>query len=261
MSFGYSLTNWNGVGNSARYIGLKNYSRLFSDGTLVNLIKNTLFYALFTVVVDNVVALIVALILERPSKLTGFFRTVFYLPTLYSSIVIGYVWSFVYMPQNGFLSQILRAVGLGDPNLLGNANSSLFAAAFVDSWKSIGIYSMIYLAGLKNVSHELLEAGRIDGCNWWKLIFYVKLPLIAPSVTINVILGLINGMKSFDYIYLLTSGGPGSASRTIMFGVYQTAFGENLFGRASAIAVVAFLMIFALTAVMLRVLKSREVEA
>jgi ABC-type sugar transport system permease subunit len=261
MSFGYSLTNWNGVGNSARYIGLRNYSRLLSDGTLVNLIKNTLLYALFTIVVDNVVALTVALILERPSKLTGLFRTVFYLPTLYSSIVIGYVWSFVYMPQNGFLAQILRAVGLGDPNLLGNANTSLFAAAFVDSWKSIGIYSMIYLAGLKNVSHELLEAGRIDGCNWRRLIFYVKLPLIAPSVTINVILGLINGMKSFDYIYLLTSGGPGSASRTIMFGVYQTAFGENLFGRASAIAVVAFLMIFALTAVMLRVLKAREVEA
>jgi ABC-type sugar transport system permease subunit len=82
LSFGYSLTNWNGVGNSARYIGLKNYSRLFSDGSLVNLIKNTLLYALFTIILDNVIGLIVALILDRPSKLTRFFRTVFYLSTL-----------------------------------------------------------------------------------------------------------------------------------------------------------------------------------
>lgn len=261
MSFGYSLTNWNGVGGNPRFIGLKNYAYLFSDGSLLNLVKNTLIYACFTIVYGNIVALAAALALDRSSKLTGFFRTAFYLPTLYSSIVVGFVWGFVYMPNYGFLAKALAPVGLGDINLLGGSGSSLLAVAFVDSWKGIGMYTLIYLAGLKNVSSELIESGQIDGCKWRHIVFNIKLPLIAPSVTINLVLGLISGMKAFDYIYLLTSGGPGSSSRTIMFGVYQTAFGENLFGKASAIAVMAFLLIFALTAFAVRLLQAREVEA
>lgn len=261
MSFGYSLTSWNGVGNNPRFIGLKNYAYLFADGSLLNLVKNTLVYALFTIVNGNIVALAAAIALDRSSKLTGAFRTAFYLPTLYSSIVIGFVWGFVYMPKYGFLARILGSVGLGDPNLLGNSGTSLLASAFVDSWKAIGMYAMIYLAGLKNVSGELIESAYIDGCRPAQMLFGIKLPLIAPSITINLVLGLINGMKSFDYIYLLTSGGPGSSSRTIMFGVYQTAFGENLFGKASAIAVVAFILIFTLTIFCVRFLRKREIEA
>jgi raffinose/stachyose/melibiose transport system permease protein len=261
MSFGYSLTNWSGVGNNPRFIGLKNYEYLLADGTLLNLVKNTLVYALFTIVYGNIVSLVAALALDRASKLTGVYRTAFYLPTLYSSIVVGFVWGFVYMPNYGFLAKILAAIGIGDPNLLGNSSSSLIAVAFVDSWKAIGMYAMIYLAGLKNVPEDLIESGLIDGCKWRHLVFNIKLPLIAPSITINVVLGLINGMKSFDYVYLLTSGGPGSSSRTIMFGVYQTAFGENLFGKAAAIAVVAFLLIFTLTIFIVHFLRAREVEA
>jgi ABC-type sugar transport system permease subunit len=263
MSFHYSLTNWNGVGANVKFIGFNNFANLLTDGTLVNIIKNTFIYALFCIIYGNLVAIAIALILDEKLKLVGFYRTAFYLPTLFSSIVIGFVWNYVYMPNYGFITKILELVGASnwEPNLLGNPHTSLLAVAFVDCWKMIGTYTIIYIAGLKNVSGELLEAGLIDGCNWWNMIRHIKLPLMAPAITINLILGLINGMKAFDYIYLLTGGGPGAASQTIMLSVYQTAFGDNLFGKAAAIAVVAFLIIFVLTAVFMMYLRRREVEA
>lgn len=263
MTFGFSITNWSGVGNNLKLIGWKNFEFLIADGTLSNILKNTFLYAIFTILYGNLVAIAIALILDEKLKLVGFYRTAFYLPTLYSSIVVGFVWSYVYMPNYGFIAKLLEMMGIHnlDPNLLGNPHSALWAVAFVECWKTIGTYAIIYIAGLKNVSGELLEAGLIDGCNWWNMIRRIKLPLLAPAITINLVLGLINGMKAFDYIYLLTGGGPGVASQTLMFSVYQTAFGENLFGKAAAIAVIAFLLIFILTAVLVVYLRSKEVEA
>ncbi|TCL61992.1 carbohydrate ABC transporter membrane protein 1 (CUT1 family) [Hydrogenispora ethanolica] len=263
MTFGYSVTNWNGIGNHLKFIGLKNFEFLTADGTLSNILKNTFLYAAFSIAYGNLVAIAIALILDEKLKWVGFYRTAFYLPTLYSSIVIGFVWGYVYMPNYGFIAKLLELAGLHnmDPNFLGNPHTSLLAVAFVESWKTIGTYAIIYIAGLKNVSAELLEAGLIDGCNWWNMVCRIKLPLMAPAITINLVLGLINGMKAFDYIYLLTGGGPGGASQTLMFSVYQTAFGDNLFGKAAAIAVVAFLLIFVLTALFVTYLRRKEVAA
>jgi ABC-type sugar transport system permease subunit len=130
----------------------------------------------------------------------------------------------------------------------------------VEIWKSSGGTIIIYLAGLQTIPYEIEEAARIDGCNRWQLFWQVRFPLLSTAITINLVLSVIFGLKAFDYMYLMTKGGPARATSTLMFTVYNTAFVENLFGKASALGVIAFLVILIATAFTLKFLRSREVE-
>lgn len=260
--FYYSVTNFNGINYDYDFVGIKNYVRLFENGTLTNSIKNTLVYTFIMVVCSNAIGLTIAMLLNVRLHAKGFFRTCAYFPALFSAIVIGFIWSYVYMPNNGMIAGIINAFGGNGAafNPLGNYKTALFAIAIVEVWKAFGTTMIIYLAGLQTVDESLLEAGRIDGCTEWQLISKVKLPLISSTITINVILNVIGGLKAFDYAFIMTNGGPGKSTKTLMFQIYEIAFTDQRMGRAGAFSVVSFLVIIAITVFMLYFLNKREVE-
>ncbi len=260
--FYYSITNFNGINYDYEFVGLKNYAKVLSNGTLSNSLKNTMIYAVFTVVLSNVIGMAVAMALNTRIRFKGLFRTCAYFPALFSAIVVGFIWSYVYMPGAGMIGNLLTLIGLDGSafNPLGNYRTALYAIAIVEIWKGFGTTMIIYLAGLQTVDESLLEAGRIDGCTEWQLIRKIKLPLISATVTINVILSVIAGLKAFDYSFIMTNGGPGKSTKTLMFQVYETAFTDMKMGRASAFSVMAFAFIIIITVLMLFYLNKREVE-
>ena len=261
MSFFFCFTNWSGMGEY-KFIGLNNFKYLLKDGTMFNSMKNTVIYAVFVVTYGNIQALTLALILNKKLKAKGFFRTVFYLPALFSTIVVAFLWSYVYAPYYGMISEIFNKLGLDVvPNLLGQKGTSLLASAFVETWKTSGTMTIIYLAGLQNISEEVIESAKIDGCTGWQAIRFVKIPMLSNTITINVMLGLIGGFKSFDYVFALTGGGPGNSSSTLMYSIYKMAFVESQFGKAEALAAVAFLFILMISVIVLRIMKRKELEA
>lgn len=261
MSFFYGVTNWSGMGDY-KFIGLNNFKYLLKDGTMFNSMKNTVIYAVFVVTYGNIQALTLALILNKKLKAKGFFRTVFYLPALFSTIVVAFLWSYVYAPYYGMISEIFDKLGISVvPNLLGQKETSLLASAFVETWKTSGTMTIIYLAGLQNISEEVIESAKIDGCTGWQAIRFVKIPMLSNTITINVMLGLIGGFKSFDYVFALTGGGPGSSSSTLMYSIYKMAFVESQFGKAEALAAVAFVFILIISVIVLKIMKRKELEA
>lgn len=260
--FHYSITDYNGYAEAYKYVGMKNFTDLAKEGVLVSSISNTLIYTLLVVVLGNIISLVLAFVLNMKIRGKGFYRSIAYIPTLFSAIVVGFIWSYIYAPDNGLLATFFKMIGLNGENLnlLGKASSALYSIVIVDIWKNIGTTTIIYLAGLQTVPNELIEAGKIDGCNGWQLTRFVRLPLLAASITINVALTIINGLKAFDYPFIMTNGGPGKATNTIIFKLYKYAFNEQQFGKASALGVVAFVIIVFITTVCVIQMNKREVS-
>jgi raffinose/stachyose/melibiose transport system permease protein len=260
--FYYSFTNFNGIDMNYKYVGFSNYLRILNDGTMGNSIRNTLIYTLFVVIITNLLSMAVALLLNEKIFAKGFFRTAIFLPALFSAIVVGFIWSYIYMPQNGLVAQLITNMG-GDGagfNILGNYKTALYGIAAVEIWKSFGTTMIIYLAGLQTVDESLIEAAEIDGCTKPQTTRYIKLPLISATITINVVLSVIGGLKAFDYAFIMTNGGPGRSTNTLMFSVYRLAFNEQMMGRSSALSVVAFFCITLVTILLLIYMNKREVE-
>jgi ABC-type sugar transport system permease subunit len=261
--FFYSVTNFNGINyNTYRFVGFNNYLRLLKEGTMINSIKNTLEYTLIIVVLCNLLGLVMAMLLNLKIKGKTFFRTATYIPALFSAIVIGYIWSYVYMPESGLIASLMDIVGLDSSklNILGNFKTALFGISIVDVWKNVGTTMIIYLAGLQTVDESLLEAGRIDGCSEWGIIRKIKIPLISATITINVVLTVISGLKAFDYAFIMTNGGPGKSTNTLMYTIYKIAFTDQMMGKASAFSVVSFIVIIVITISMLIFMNKKEVE-
>ena len=260
--FYYSVTNFNGINYNYDFVGFKNYIKIFENGTLLNSIKSTLIYTVIMVLASNLIGLALAMLLNMKIRAKGFFRTCAYFPALFSAIVVGFIWSYVYMPESGMIASLMNMIGLdgGSFNPLGDFKVALYAIALVEVWKGFGTTMIIYLAGLQTVDESLIEAGRIDGCSEWQLIRKVKVPLISSTITINVILNVIAGLKAFDYSFIMTNGGPGKATKTLMYQIYEIAFTDQKMGRAGAFSVVSFIVIIAITAFMLYFMNKREVE-
>jgi ABC-type sugar transport systems, permease components len=260
--FGYSVTDFNGVNTNYNFVGFQNFQTIFKEGTLPTAVKNTLLYTVFMAVISNVLALLLSFVLNAKIRLRGFYRSAAYLPTLFSAIVVGFIWTYVYMPDSGLIASIMKLIGLDGSNfnVLGNYNTALFGIAIVEIWKTIGTSIIIYLAGLQGVDETLLEAGRIDGGNEWQIIRNIQIPLLSPSITINVVLSVINGLKAFDYSFIMTNGGPGKSTNTLMYVIYKMAFIEQTFGKAASFSVVSFFIIIIITAFMVFYMNKREVE-
>ncbi|MFC4306854.1 carbohydrate ABC transporter permease [Cohnella boryungensis] len=261
--FQYSFSDYNGFVQSFNYIGFDNFAYIFKDGVAGTSLSNTLVYTFVFVVFSNLIALGLAFLLNMKIRATGLYRTAAYVPTLFSAIVVGFIWSYVYMPDSGLIATLLSWFGMDGAslNLLGSYNSALYAISAVDVWKHIGTSTVIFLAGLQTVPVDLEEAGRMDGASSWQVTRFIRLPLLATSVTINVTLSLINGLKAFDYSFIMTNGGPGRATSTLLFEIFRMAFREMQYGKASALAVVSFVVIIAITIFFVLKLNKREVSA
>ncbi len=259
-SFYFSLTKWDGINPELKFIGLANFQKLMGDRHFWTALRNTFRYAILVTVIQNVLGLILALAVT--SKVYRGFRVLFLVPPLLSSIAIGSIWSYMYAP-NGAVNSLLTLAGLEGlaQDWLGNPRLALYSLVVANIWKWTGMAMIIYLAGIQAIPKTIHEAASIDGVDVWQRFRHVTFPLIAPAFTINVVLSMIGSLKVFDIIYIMTQGGPGRATESITTYIFSRAFEANKFGYGTAIAVVMFAIILALSLIQLHFLTRREVRA
>ena len=259
-SFYYSMTNWNGFTKSMDFIGLSNYVHLLSDPIFKKALRNTSIFALLIVIFQNGLAVPLALALDSKIKTKTLLKVIFFAPAIFSPLVVGYTWLYIYEPQ-GLLNEILRTIGLGDWTQiwLGDPKFALYAIVMIVLWQYVGYSMIIFLANLQTIPHDLYEAADIDGAGRWRKFRFITFPLLAPSITINVVLASIGSLKAFDIIYVTTKGGPFHATETITTLLFTTAFKKDSFGYGTAIGVVMFLLIFLLSVLQITLLRRREV--
>lgn len=255
----YSFTSWDGV-NKGVFIGLDNYSRLFSDPDYYNGIKNTLVFCFFSVIIGNTCAILLALLLNRKMPGRGALRTIFYMPVVMSLMVVSLIWSII-LNYDGAFNFLLNAIGLSDSitDWLGDYKTSIWAMNIILQWLSIGSGVVYYLAGLNSIPDEIYEASDIDGAKGWIRFTRITLPLLMPAITIVTFLALAGSLKLFDLPYILTGGG-GGATTTMAMHVYTSAFVSNNFGYATAAGIVLFVFVCIVSLFQVTFTRKREVE-
>jgi raffinose/stachyose/melibiose transport system permease protein len=241
----YSLYNWNGLGPLQKFLALQNYQTLFRDPVFLGAIIHNLIIAVLSLVIQLPLALLLALLGQR---LPGarFFRLVFFLPFVLSDAVTGLIWTFVYDPSIGLLSDIIKLFNPSavPPALLADTHIVLYAIFVVILWKYFGFHFVLYVAGLQNIPAELPEAARTDGANRWQVARYVTLPLLGSTIRLSALLSILGSLQFFDVIYVMTSGGPVYASETMA--TYLVHKGSQSFqlGYGSAVGTAIFLICF-----------------
>lgn len=258
----YSFTSWDGISTDIKFIGLANYKEIFTSARFGNALKNTAILTVFISLFENSIALILALIVDNVRWGKNFFRSAFYIPVLISGIVAGFIWKIMYNYNFGTLNSMLQSIGLGEfkQDWLGNASLTLPMIGIVLIWKGAGYYMIIYLASLQGVPVELIEAAEIDGASAWQRFKSITVPLISGAFTINFTLSLIKGLKVFDEINVMTDGGPGFTSETLVYLLYKVGFNEGRQGFGTAVGIMLLFIIVILNGIQQKFLKSREVQ-
>ena len=243
----FSLFEWRGFGAST-FVGLQNYVDLAGDAAFRAAIGNALVLIVFYAVIPLVVGLVLAAILRRGQvRGMGFFRTVIFLPQVIALVVVAVAWRQIYSPV-GPLNQVLEAVGLGGltRGWLGDPGTALASVGFIGTWVEMGLVMLLMLSGMSRIPAELFEAARLDGAGPVKEFFAITLPAVRGEITVALVLTIIAALKTFDLVYMTTSGGPGNSTTVPSYEVYFRAFDLREVGSASAVAIVLTLLIFAI---------------
>lgn len=261
-SFYYSLTSWDGISPDIKFIGLANYREIFTSDRFRNALGNTVVLTVFISIFENAFALGLALLVDNVRWGKNFFRSAFYIPVLISGIVSGFIWKIMYNYNFGTFNAVLGNLGLDSwkQDWLGNSALTLLMIGIVMIWKGAGYYMIIYLASLQSVSVDLIEAAQIDGASPWQRFKSITVPLISGAFTINFTLSLINGLKVFDQINVMTDGGPGFTSETLVYLLYKVGFNEGRQGFGTAVGVMLLFIIIVLNTIQQKFLRSREVQ-
>lgn len=256
----YSFTRWNGSGKP-EFIGWDNYVNLFSDPHMTDGMKNSLKMVVFGIVVQNPLALLVAVLINKKFRTGAFIRTAMYFPVIISLVVASVVWGQL-LQFDGFFNEILNKLGLESwtEDWLGTLKTSFPTIILLTQWQAIGFCAVIYLAGLQSIPPDMYEAAELEGARGFALFRNITLPMLMPTVTIVVFLSVVGALKLFDLPYILTNGGPGTSSYTLFLAVYNAAFRESNYGYATAGGIFLALCIIAVTIVQLSITRTREVE-
>ncbi len=256
-SFYYSFTNWNGFNPNYNFVGLANFSKVFTSRLFTNATINTLIWMVAALILPTLLGLMLALLLDTSIAGANLFKSIFYLPICLSAVVVGQIWVWIFQPDWGLLNQFINAFRL-DPietAWLSNKDTALYAVIAAWSWQQTGLSMVIYLAGLTGISPDLTEAASIEGATKWQQIRHVVLPLLMPSTIVVVALSVINSLKGFDILYIMTKGGPFNSSDTLAMYMYNESFKKYNMGYGSAISVVLFLLTLSIIFVYFRQLK------
>ncbi len=241
-------------------MGFYNFYKVFKDPLFANAIKNTLIWTISAIVLPTLFGLFLALMLDTNIKGSNIYKSIFYLPICLSPIVVGQIWIWIYQPTWGLLNTSLVNLGLDDWTLawLANPKTSLFAVIIAWSWQQTGLSMVIYLSGLTTIPEDMLEAAEIDGAGKLKKIWYIIIPLLKSSTVVVVALSVINSLKGFDIVYIMTGGGPFHSSDTLAMFMYNESFKKYLMGYGSAISVVLFIITMIIIVFYFRQLKSLD---
>ena len=260
MNIFLSFTDWNGYSSSLSFVGLANYAKFFTYEPMTSAIVNSFVFTISVTILGLITQLGMALVLYRGIRGVGFFKTVFYLPLLFSWVIQSVIWSSI-LRFNGLLNTLLESIGLEVliRDWLGEIGTSMAAVIFVNTWAGFGYGLIIFLAGLMSIPREIEEAAQIDGASGFRGFRHVTLPLIMYSVTIDLFLG-IRTLSTFDLIFIMTRGGPRGSTRTVALAIYEEAFRFDRVGFAAASAILLTCIIGVLAFLQVRTTRRLEVQ-
>jgi raffinose/stachyose/melibiose transport system permease protein len=254
-----SFTNWDGYSQEFSWIGLENYKRMFEDSRIHTVVVNTLIYGIGSTLFQNIVGLGYALLLNLRIRTRTVTRTIIYLPVIISPLIMGYIWYFFFQFQGGALNDIVLLFQDQPVNLLASTTLNVWLITLVNTYQYLGISMVIYLAGLQAIPRDYYEAASIDGASALARFKHVTFPLLAPAVTVAVVMNLIGGLKLFDVIVAMTNGGPGYASASLSTMMYQLYFARQDAGLAAGLGNLMFLLITLVSITTLFYLRRREI--
>ncbi|WP_292697553.1 sugar ABC transporter permease [Microbacterium sp. 69-10] len=242
-----ALTNWDGYSAQRSFVGLDNFARIFTDENFATALRNTFIFGVGSTLIQQVLGLLFAVLLDRKFRGRGFARAVIYLPVLVSPVVMGTMYYLVFRYHQGALNDILGVLGIAQVSWLSDVNVAVAVIVLINSVQFMGVSMLIYLSGLQGIPAEIKEAASLDGATGWRQFFAITVPQLTPAFAASVVLNLIGGLKLYDIIQVLTGGGPGYATNSLSTLIGRTYFGNQAAGYAAAQGIVLFLIIVVCT--------------
>jgi raffinose/stachyose/melibiose transport system permease protein len=260
LNFFYAFTDWSPYKEVVNFRGLRNFIELTADKTIWRDLYTTIKFSIFVTIIQNFIALSLALSLERSTKFNTVMRNIFFIPVLFSVLATGYLFQAL-LTKRGTINEIIQILTNSDIAILflGHQTWTLLVLAIVNSWKFYGICMLVYMAGLKLIPGELIEAAKVEGASVWKIITKIKLPLIGPSFTFSLVITFIGCFSAFELPMIMTNGGPARSTEVLNLFIFRN-FGMGRWGYATAIGLVLFLFICLFAFPMIIGLRKREVE-
>jgi multiple sugar transport system permease protein/raffinose/stachyose/melibiose transport system permease protein len=258
FNFVYAFTDWSSFKSSINPVGTANFRELASNGTLLRALRITIEYAVLVAIFQNVFGQLLAVLLERDTLINRIVRTCFLIPVLMSALAVGYIFQALLKPDGG-VNAIIGAVTRHDFTYgwLADPTWTIVTVSVIHAWKWMGLSMLIYLAGLKTIPTDIIEAGRIDGASRWAMFWKIRFPLLAPAITFNVSTALLGSMNGFDIVQATTGGGPARTTEILNVFIYRT-FGQGLFAQATTMSLVLFLVIVLMAFPVIGLLRKRE---
>lgn len=257
--FYYALTTWSAKSVDYKFVGLKQIADVLSNPVTLTALKNSFIFAFFTMLIENIVGLALAMALNEKLKTRTALRAIYFAPAILSVVACGLTFKGLMHPDNGIFNSFLNAIGL---NCLTNGwytdkTMAIYSAVIMDVWRAMGITMAIYLAGLQSISKDYYEAATLDGAHGWGMFTKITLPLISNTITVNVVLTTIGGLRIFDGIYYFTNGGPGNSSQVMQTMAYMY-MGKGVWGYSSAVSVVLTVIVIAVSVPMLVIMRKND---
>ncbi len=255
FSFVLSFAKWDGF-NAMQFVGFDNFAAIFKDRVFKAALSHTVVYTVFTVALSMAVALALAVLLNRKIRGVNFFRSAVFFPYVASIVAVGAVWNAMFMKNDGPINAFLQLIGISNPpGWFASVDWAMPAVIIVSVWKNMGYFMIIYLAALQDIPYSLYEASEIDGASKWKQFWRITFPMLTPSHFFVFMMLTINSFKVFDLIYVLTDGGPGTATKVLANYIYDQSFVSWNYGNASAASMILFLIVGTITILQFRVEK------
>jgi len=247
IAFYISLFQWDLL-SEMKFVGLTNYFNLLSSPDFYNTLGNTLYFVSIKLFLDFVLSFFIAVLLNQKIRGLSFYRTLFFTPVVTSMVAVSVVWMWLYDPFYGLFNYILGLFNINPVGWLNNPDWAMFSIILVAVWKGLGYNIVIFLAGLQNIPKSFYEAAAIDGANARQKFRHITIPLLSPTIYFVLIIGIINCFKVFTPVHVMTpDGGPLKSTSVMVFRIYKLAFDKFYFGEASALSVILFLLILAIT--------------
>lgn len=260
FSIGLSLTDWNGY-SSPDFIGLQNFIKFFEDDRAMDAVKNSVFFALLSVPLLNVLGLSYALILDRNFKGVNFVKAVVYIPAVISPLIMGYIWMFVLQDNHGAIYAVFEVFGNADAyiNFLGDPDMAMYIIIVVNAFQFVGLTMTIYAAGLQGIPQDLYESSSVDGATKFQQFRNITIPMLGPSIVINVITNIIGSLAIFDLVVSLTGGGPGFATETISLYIFRQSYGGQS-GYAASVSLIMFVLVLIPVLISLKLMRKSRLH-
>jgi raffinose/stachyose/melibiose transport system permease protein len=246
-SFFYGFYDWNGLSRPI-YVGLANFKAVLSDKVFWHAFRNNIFIVVISVFGQIPLGLVLAILLNDKFRGAKFFRFIFFMPMILSTVVVGLLWSTILNSQVGIVNNLLKSIGLGSMahDWLGESGLALYSVGFVIIWQFFGLYMIILMAALQNIPKEVFESAELDGAGGLTKLFHITLPMIWSSIMASVVLCIAGGMKTFDLVFTMTQGGPAHATDLMAIYMYNKTFETYKYGYGSAVSLVIFVLSFTL---------------